>query len=109
VLVAGAAWILFLGTDTLGLPTRTDVAHATAREHIPAGRTYPTEIVGGRSVGRPCAVPETYLLRLQVGKPRGAAAVERPLYDALRAGEQVTVEYRRRRLTGAADVLRVLP
>lgn len=107
VLVGVALYFGFLGADTLGLPARTADARVVGKEYVPAGRTYTTNVVGGRSQVHAQTTPEMYVVHLEMAGDSATAAVEKSLYDGLSTGQTVNVEYRRRRVTGGTDVLRV--
>ena len=108
VILAGALlWMGFMAADGLGLGESRSSAVVVGKSYRAAGKTYVTERIGNQNLVVPHATPEAYLLDLDVGGTRAQGQAERVLYDAVRAGDTVSVRYQRRRLTGRTQVVAV--
>jgi hypothetical protein len=108
VIVIGVAlYLLFLAADGLGLESQEATATVVGKGYREAGQTYYTQIINNRPQVMPQATPERYLLKLDLAGREVECAVEKGLYDAVQAGDQVRATYQRRRLTGATQVVDV--
>jgi len=105
VLVAVGAWYAFLGLDRSALPVRDARAAVIGKEHRPPGTTYTRTVINNRTVTLPQTTAEVWVLVLSVDGRDAYGFAERSLYDAVNAGDSVSVAYQRRRITGALQVL----
>ena len=107
ILVGALLWMGFMAADGLGLGESRDSAVVVGKSYRAAGKTYVTERIGNQNLVVPHATPEAYLLDLTLRGDSAQAAVERTLFEALQAGDTVSVRYQRRRLTGRTQVVGV--
>lgn len=99
----------FLAADALGLATQTGTAKVTGKGFRKAGRTYYTQYIEGRPLVMPQAIPEMYLLKIEIGGRETECAVAQSVHEAVKINDRVQVTYQRRRLTHALRVLDVRP
>ena len=107
ILVLVLLWLGFMAVDGLGLATQRGDATVVGKSHRAAGTTYTTTIINGRSHVVPQSTPEAYLLDLDWSGKRVQGAAERELYESVREGDRVRIDYQRRRLTGGVQVVGV--
>jgi len=108
VIVVGVAlYFVFLAADGLALASRTAAAKVVAKGCRDATRSYYTEIINRVPIPQPRVTPEMYLLKLALDGREIECPVSLVLYNATHDGDQVRVTYRRRRITGALQVLNV--
>ena len=132
VLVAVIAYFGFGVIDRAGLETTTAQAVVTGKQYTAAGKTYVTNVTGGRTWVQEQANPESYAVTLNVlvgdrGEETGedgrrgdgdrkeeknveksVGLVSREMYDSLEDGDRVTVRIRRTRITRKLQVVEVL-
>lgn len=107
LMLGAAGYYAFQGIDSLGLDVQHGEATVVDKEYRPAGQTYTTQVINGRTHQVPQATPEMFILVLDVDGEVAQAPVERDLYNAVDAGDQVYVEFVRRRITGNPQVTEV--
>lgn len=108
VVLAGlACYVAFTAVDRVGIGSMVAPARVVSTSYRAAGKTYVTEIVNNRPLVVPHAVPEAYLVDLDIEGTTATAAVDKAVHDGLRPGEQVLATYSRTRLTGRTQVLDV--
>jgi hypothetical protein len=107
ILVGVIAYLIFYAANTMGLENQTGTATVVGKEYRPAGVTYRVDQIGGKPRTVPQANPEKYLLKLSIGGKTLEHAVSRELYESLNSGDQVEITYRRKRITGAMQVIGV--
>jgi hypothetical protein len=74
------------------------------KQYRPAGQTYTRQIVGNQTLNVPQATPEMFVLDLDLDGQRVQGTTERALYEQLAEGDDVSVTYQQRRITGALQV-----
>ena len=99
----------FTAMNSLGLKDRSATARVISKGYRQAGQTYITQKVGNRMLTLPQFTPEMYLLELEIQGKATSCAVAKTIYDRVTAGDQVTVVYQRKRITGGLQVLTVSP
>jgi hypothetical protein len=104
VLIAIAAYVIFMALDAVGLSSQRGEATVVGREHLPAGTTYATQVIGGQTRTLPQTKPDTYVLELEIGGERVRYPVEKELWDSLEPGARVNARWIRRRITRALQV-----
>lgn len=108
VVVAGVLlYVAFMAVDGTGLSHQHGRAAVVGREYKPPGTTYSTQLIGGQTRAVPQVTSELYLLQLELDGRRVEAAVPKSLYDSIENGDEVSVTYQRRRITGAIQVEQV--
>lgn len=107
ILVGVLGWYSFSAFDRLGLEDQTGAATVVAKEHHDARRGYTTEIIGGTARAVPHAIPEMYILKLEIDGCQAAGIVEKSLYDAVAPRDQVRATYKKRRITGGLQIVRL--
>jgi hypothetical protein len=107
VLIGMACYTGFMMLERTGASTSTRRAAVTGKRHMPAHRTYVTEIIRGRSMVVPREVADAYVVDLALTDGRASGVVAQDLYDRLSVGDSVTAQVRRRRLSRAIDVLEI--
>ena len=107
ILVGVAGYYAFVAANTMGLEEQQGTATVVGKEYRPAGTTYTTQVIDGRTHQVPHAVPEAYLLTLDIAGHTGQGIVEKALYDAVREGDAVQVRYTQYRFTGTTEIINV--
>lgn len=108
VLCCVAIYFLFMAINDIALEKKEGYATVAGKGYREAGRTYTTQVIGGRAHTIPQSTPEMYILMLDIAGRQIECAVSRDLYGMINAGEKVTVVYQRRRITGGLQVLDVI-
>lgn len=109
VLIAVAAYGVIMSVERLGTRASSARGAIVAKRHVPAHQTYVTQIINGRSMVTPRAVPEAYVVDVAFGDERASGAVPQELYARLAVGDSVRVEVRRGRVSGSAEIVSVSP
>jgi len=110
LMIAGVlVYFSFTAVNTLGLKEQAAKARVISKGYQKAGKTYTTQKVGNRMLTVPQFTPEMYLLELEVENRATACAVGKTTYDRVSAGDQVSVMYRRKRITGGIQISSVSP
>ena len=91
-------------SPTLGL---WPAASVVGKEYREAGTSYTTQVIGGQTRQVPHATAEAFVLDLDVDGDQAQAAVDRSLYEAVKSGDRVQIEFTRRRISGMIVVGRV--
>jgi hypothetical protein len=104
ILVIVLGYFGFQAVDATGLSDQRGAAVVTGKEHRDAAKGYRTENVGGQTRVIPQTTPEMYILKLRIGDQETTHAVARDLYNTVGNGEQLTVTYQRRRISGGLQV-----
>lgn len=107
VIIGMIVYYLFMAVNGFGLAEETATASVTGKSYREAGQTYSTQVIDGRSYVRSQATPDAYLVHVMLNDREATAQVDRPLFDSVDEGHQVEVVYRRLRLTGGTQILRV--
>ena len=93
-------YYLYGAVDRLGLETRKAEARVTRKQVAHGSTTYNTTIAGGRAWTQATDNPDAYILEFVVdGEPTGGA-VDPQIYETVKEGDPVRVEFQRTRLTG---------
>jgi hypothetical protein len=107
VLVCVAGYYGFQAFDRFGVPTQKTTGTVTGKEYKPAHMTYTTDIINGRAQTMPRSVPDIYAVFIRTSDGDSSAAVDRKLYNELSNGDRIAVTYKKRRLTGAMEIVGV--
>lgn len=107
ILMGAVGYYAFQGIDRFGLSVQHGEATVIDKAYRPAGETYTTQVINGRTHRVPQATPEMFILTLDLDGEEAQAPVERDLYNRLQAGDQVSVSFIRRRITGNPEVTEV--
>jgi hypothetical protein len=92
-------YYLYGAVDRLGLETRKAEARVTGKQVAHGSTTYNTRIAGGRAWTQATDNPDAYILEFVVdGEPTGGA-VDPQMYEVVKEGDPVRVEFQRTRLT----------
>ena len=105
-----AAVLLYYGfgaLDRMALEVRTSVATVTGKQYAEGGKTYITNIAGGRAWTQSQETPETYAVALNVGEEATVGLVSKQMFESLNAGDKVNVKIRRTRITNRLEVIEV--
>lgn len=94
--------------DRIGLTESQARAVITAKQYNAPGKTYNTNIAGGRAWTQAYQTPDTYVLSLNIGQEPTVAIVSKEQYETLRAGDSVEVRLHRTRISGRLEVTEVL-
>ena len=108
-IVIGAV-LLYYGfgaLDRMGLEVRTSVATVTGKQYTAGGKTYITNIAGGRAWTQAQETPETYAVALNVGGEPTVGLVSKQMFESLNAGDKVTAKVCRTRITKRLEVIEV--
>ena len=97
----------FMALNTMGLEDRSAFAEVVEKEYREEGKTYTTQIIGGRSLVRSQDTPELYIIHLELKGERISGPVNKKLYQVLRVGDDVEVIYRQRRITGTRHFVEI--
>jgi hypothetical protein len=107
LLAAVGLYFLYGAVDRLGLPIQSAPAIVTAKQVSPGTTTSWTNIAGGRAWVQSALNPDNFAISLDIGNEPSVALVSKPVFDALRPGDRVTVGYTRSRLGGALEVVQI--
>jgi hypothetical protein len=107
IVICVVGWYSFNAIDNLALPNQTGTARIVAKEHRDARQTYTTDIIGGQARTVPRAIPEMYILKLDVDGHEVPSVVDKSFYSAVNPQDEVQVSYQRRRLTGRLQIVNV--
>jgi len=77
------------------------------KAYRPAAKGYSTTVINKQTRVVPHVTPEAYVLDLDLDGTRTQGVADHAFYDAVRAGDRVSVTYRKRRLTNGVEVLGV--
>lgn len=108
IMLGVGGYYAFMAIDGTGLDEQIGEAIVIEKEYRPAGETYSTQIINGRTHRVPQATAEAFILTLDVEGSTAQVPVERTQYQALAAGDQVQVRYIQRRLTGRIQATEVI-
>lgn len=107
VLAAVGLYYLYMAVDGFALQEQSGMSKVVGKEYRPPGRTYITQVLAGRTTTLPQVTPEVYMLKLDInGKPT-EYAVTKELYNTINPGDQIRASYKKRRITGALQVVSV--
>jgi hypothetical protein len=105
--VAVVLYYGFLSLDRAGVSDQNGPAVVVDKRYREAHTTYTRTIIDNRTVTVPSAVPEMFALVLDLNGQSVTGSVDRQSYETSNPGDTVQVTYRRRRLTGRTEVIRV--
>jgi hypothetical protein len=94
-----AIWYAYGALDRMGLDVQRAQARVTAKQVAAGSTTYHTNTVGGRAWSQSSKNPEMYVIALDVNGEAAGGAVTPELYEALRPGDAVRVEFSRTRFS----------
>ena len=104
ILFAVGCYAMFMAIDKFGLASHSGVAKVVGREYREPGKTYVRQPIGGRMLTRAQMTPELYLLQISLAGQETLCAVDKSTYESVEAGDEVKVQYRKRRLLGTLQV-----
>ena len=107
IMLGAVGYYAFQGIDRFGLSVQHGEATVVGKEYRPAGQTYTTQVINGRTHQVPQATPEMFILTLDLEGEEAQAPVERNLYEAVNAGDEVSVSFISRRITGNPEITEV--
>ncbi len=108
MLAAGALWFGYRLLDGKFLSEKDGSGPVVGKEHVPASEQYRMQNVGGVNRTVKIAVPEAWLLEVDLGGTRAKAGVDAQEFRDIQAGDRVKVRYVKRRLSGNLQVTRYL-
>ena len=104
MLLAAAIWYGYTALDGAFLHERVGRGKVIGKEYVPFSEQYRMQNVGGINRAVKIAVPETWLLIVDLNGVRTKAGVEKSEFETRRPGEDVLVKYTKRRLSGTLRV-----
>lgn len=107
ILLAIIVYYGFMAINTLGLEDHSAFARVVEKEYRKEGKTYTTQVIGGRSLIRSQDTPEMYIVHLDLNGEIISGPVGQKLYKVLRVGDEVEVIYRQRRITGSRHFVEI--
>jgi hypothetical protein len=115
MLAAGAAYFAYRLLDTAFLAEAEGFGKVVGKEYVPSSEKYQMQNVGGINRTVKIAVPETWLVDLEIsGDPGGSArpeaaraSVDPVEFRTLKEGDVLAVKYRKRRISGNVQVTQV--
>ena len=84
------------------------VAKVTGKEHIPFSEQYRMQNIGGVNRTVKIAVPETWLLTVDLGGASAQSGVSFPEFQAIVPGDDVRIKYKKRRISSNLQVTQFL-
>jgi hypothetical protein len=100
-----ALYFAFMAADTMGVATQEATGTVIAKEFVPAGMTYTTQVVDGRSYVRAHETQDRYVVELTVDDRQAFAVVDPLVYHEIEAGDRLPLRFRETRLTGRLEVV----
>jgi hypothetical protein len=91
--------------DRMGVEVRSSAATVTGKQYTAGGKTYVTNVAGGRTWTQAQETPETYAVTLNVGGEPTVGLVSKQMFESLNAGDKVNVKFRRTRITKRLEVI----
>lgn len=107
ILVGVVPYYMLLAVNSLGLANQKGSATVSGKGYRKGGQTYYTQYIDGRPLPVPQTIPETYLLKLDIGGRETECAVVHSLCEEVGIQDVAQVTYQRRRLTSALQVVTV--
>jgi hypothetical protein len=115
MLAAGAAYFAYRLLDTAFLAESEGFGKIVGKEYVPYSEKYQMQNVGGINRTVKIAVPETWLVNLEISsdtqssaRPEEAKASVDPVdFKTLKEGDMLAVKYKKRRLSGNVQVTQV--
>ena len=101
-------WFAFRLADGTFLSETEATGKVVGKEHVPFSEQYRMQNIGGINQTVKIAVPETWLLTVDVNGTQAQAAVDHDAFQTILAGTEVKVRYKKRRLTGNLQVTQFL-
>ncbi|MDB5105329.1 MAG: hypothetical protein JWP91_3018 [Fibrobacteres bacterium] len=108
MLLAGAVYYAYRIADGAFLTESESVAKVVGKEHVPFSEQYRMQNIGGVNRTVKIAVPETWLLLVDLNGSGARAGVDPEEFRTIPAGTEVRVRYKRRRISGNLQVTRFL-
>ncbi len=107
ILLAIISYYGFWAINSLGLEDLSAFAKVVDKEYRKEGKTYTTQIVGGRSLTRSQKTPEMYIVSFKFKGESIGGPVDKDLYQALKVGDTVEIIYRQQRITGGLQFVEI--
>lgn len=107
VIAAVILYYIFFAINTAGLETRSARVTVQSKEYVEPSTSYAKQRIGDQMQTVMQAKGEMHLLHVEIDGSPATAVVEPQLYRSIREGDAVDVDYQRRRLTGAVQVVEV--
>ena len=101
-------WFAFRLADGAFLSETEATGKVVGKEHVPFSEQYRMQNIGGINRTVKIAVPETWLLTVDLNGTRAQAGVTSEDFRTILAGTEVKVKYKKRRLTGNLQVTQFL-
>ena len=108
MLLAGALYYTYRLADGVGLSEKEATGKVVGKEHVPFSEKYQMQNVGGVNRTVKIAVPETWLLTVDLGGTQAQASVPQEDFQSLMPGAEVRVKYKKRRVSGVLQVTEYL-
>jgi hypothetical protein len=108
MLLGGALWYGYQFVDGSFLTEKEATAKVVGKEHVPFAEKYQMMNVGGVNRTVKIAVPETWLLVVDVEGDQAKAGVDHDVFLEMKPGTEVKVRYKKRRVTGNTQVTQYL-
>ncbi len=108
MLLAGLAYYAYRLADGAFLSEREAAGKVVGKEYVPFSEQYRMQNVGGINQTVKIAVPETWLLTLDLEGAQAQASVDAEEFKAIPAGTLVKVKYKKRRVSGNLQVTQYL-
>lgn len=108
MLLAGAVYYGYQIADGSFLTEKEATAKVLGKEHVPFSEKYQMTNIGGVNRTVKIAVPETWLLVVDVNGVQAKAGVDHDEFLAMKPGTEVKVRYKQRRVTGTLQVTQYL-
>jgi len=99
----------FVALDSWGLAEQQGSAVVRGKRYEEAHTTYVTQVINNRTSSVPQQTPEAYLLELDIAGEQVDAAVAKDLYESISKAQTVNTTFKRGRITGGVQVLKVSP
>jgi len=108
MLIAGGLYYAFILVDAKFLPARKGIAEVTGKHYRPFEEKHELQNIGGRMQPIKIAVPEAWILTLNMGGDAADYAVARQVFESTREGDRYEIEFKRKRITGGLEIIRIV-
>lgn len=108
MLLGGALWYGYRFVDGAFLTEKEATAKVVGKEHVPFGEKYQMMNIGGVNRTVKIAVPETWLLVVDVEGVQAKAGVDHDVFRTMKPGTDVKLRYKQRRVTRNLQVTQYL-
>ena len=108
ILLAGIMYYAYRMADGFFLTEMEATGKVVGKEHVPFSEQYRMQNIAGINQTVKIAVPETWLLTVDINGAQAQASVDHDEFQSILAGTEVKVKYKKRRVSGNLQVTQYL-